>query len=92
MENSSHILTNRGCEHFPCHKTDAGGFNCLFCYCPLYFDGDCPGSPEYLTAGENNFKDCSGCDFPHRPENYERVIGRLAATLFGEKKSSGARL
>ncbi|GAB4390833.1 MAG: hypothetical protein Kow0025_25530 [Thermodesulfovibrionales bacterium] len=77
------VLTNRKCEYFPCHRTDAEVFNCLFCYCPLYFDPDCPGSPEYIQVRGGRVKDCSGCDFPHRAENYQEVVRRLAALLLG---------
>ena len=31
------FINHRKCEFFPCHETsDEDGFNCLFCYCPLY--------------------------------------------------------
>ena len=69
---------NRECEYFPCHPTDnPEEFNCLFCYCPLYVLGDF----KYLPNGR---KDCSGCLFPHRPENYDAITARyeeIAATM-----------
>jgi Zn-finger protein len=89
VEDASFYLSNKDCRYFPCHQTEAEGFNCLFCYCPLYYCADCPGSPEYLEVKGNVVKDCSRCDFPHRPENYERVIEYIAARLFrceGEEK------
>lgn len=69
------FFQNRACEYFPCHKVaNEENFNCLFCYCPLYALGrKCGGN---FTYSENGFKDCSGCAFPHRRENYERVVSR----------------
>ena len=34
----------------------------------------CGGNFRYT---ENGIKDCSGCLFPHRRENYDRVIARF---------------
>ena len=68
---------NPKCEFFPCHEgADEERFNCLFCYCPLYcLGGRCGGAFRYL---ENGVKDCSGCLYPHLPENYDAVTGRLS--------------
>ncbi|MCL2170513.1 MAG: cysteine-rich small domain-containing protein [Defluviitaleaceae bacterium] len=76
MENSYRYFCNEDCQYFPCHEMPReAGFNCLFCYCPLYALGrDCGGDFDY-SAG---IKDCSGCDLPHRPEKYDYIIGRLA--------------
>ena len=70
------FFQNTQCEFFPCHKTGhPGDFSCLFCYCPLYALGrGCGGNFRYT---ENGIKDCSGCLFPHRRENYDRVIARF---------------
>lgn len=67
------FFQNRECEFFPCHKTACEeDFSCLFCYCPLYALGDqCGGGFVYTESG---FKDCSACTFPHRRENYGRVL------------------
>ena len=67
---------NKECEYFPCHKgADPEDFNCLFCFCPLYFaPGDCGG--EY-TLLPNGIKDCSSCLFPHKRENYGALLQRL---------------
>lgn len=73
MENSYRFFENKECKYFPCHKGLAD-FNCLFCYCPLYSREDCPGSSGYLERGGQKLKDCTGCAFPHRPENYDKVI------------------
>ncbi len=64
------------CEYFPCHPgADPESFNCLFCYCPLYSLGTrCGGAFTLLPGG---IKDCSGCLFPHRRENYGEVLRRL---------------
>lgn len=79
MEHSSRFFQNAACAHFPCHS-QAGPepFNCLFCYCPLYFLEECPGAPRWTPQG---VKDCSACLFPHRPENYDAVIARLSAAI-----------
>lgn len=74
------FFSNRECEYFPCHATDdPDNFNCLFCYCPLYALGRrCGGNFKYL---ENGCKDCSGCDFPHRRENYALINERFGELL-----------
>ena len=74
------FFQNRACEFFPCHKgVDASDFNCLFCYCPLYALGKhCGGQFTYTAQG---IKDCSNCTFPHRRENYARVLERYKDIL-----------
>ena len=69
------FFQNRGCPFFPCHKGVAEkDFNCLFCYCPLYALGEsCGGSFRYTASG---VKSCENCAFPHRRENYEKVLAR----------------
>ena len=69
------FFQNRACEYFPCHKgVDEKDFNCLFCYCPLYALGKaCGGACSYTPSG---FKSCMGCAFPHRRENYDKVLAR----------------
>lgn len=64
---------NRECEYFPCHAgADPENFSCIFCYCPLYALGDrCGGAYKYTESG---FKDCSGCQIPHKRENYGRIL------------------
>ena len=73
MENSHRFFENRECRYFPCHK-GLKDFNCLFCYCPMYNLEHCPGNPRFIDKGERKIKDCSDCTFPHKPENYEKVI------------------
>ncbi len=70
------FFQHKDCEYFPCHKTEhPENFNCLFCYCPLYALGrKCGGNFRY---NEKGIKDCSGCLFPHRKENFDRVIAKF---------------
>ena len=70
-------FSHKECEFFPCHKCDdVDNFNCLFCYCPLYFLGDkCGGNSKYLP---NGIKDCSNCMLPHKRENYDYIIGKFS--------------
>ena len=79
------FFQNRSCEYFPCHKgADSDNFNCLFCYCPLYALGDrCGGNFRYT---ENGVKDCSNCLHPHRRENYEKIMDKMALVLEMAKK------
>lgn len=74
-------FSHRECEYYPCHKgADPDHFNCLFCYCPLYLLGrECGGEFKFLA---NGVKDCSDCQFPHRPENYEKVVEKLQQKIF----------
>lgn len=80
MEEKYRFFAHRECEFFPCHPgADPDRFNCLFCYCPLYCLGkNCGGS---FTILENGIKDCSGCLFPHLPENYQAVNSRYQEIL-----------
>ena len=73
---SSRFMSNRKCEYFPCHKTDdEDGFNCLFCYCPLYALGDrCGGRFRYT---EDGIKDCSDCLIPHGRNAYDHMMERM---------------
>lgn len=72
----STFFTNRDCEYFPCHAdVPEQEFNCMFCFCPLYERGDaCGGDFVYTATGK---KDCSGCVFPHRRENYPLMLEKL---------------
>lgn len=67
---------HKECEFFPCHDhIPEGDFNCMFCFCPLYVLGEkCKGNFKIL---ENGWKDCSACSYPHRKENYDKVIETL---------------
>ena len=77
MDNSFRFFSNRECEYFPCHETsNPERFNCLFCYCPLYFLADCGGRFTLLPSG---LKDCTNCRLPHTPEGYDHIVDRLKA-------------
>ena len=73
MENSHRFFENKDCRYFPCHPGN-GDFNCLFCYCPLYHSNDCPGNPAYKEKEGKRIKVCTDCDFPHSPENYDKIM------------------
>lgn len=76
MENSYRYFENRECQYFPCHA-GLESINCLFCYCPMYPKGKCPGNPEYIEVNGKMIKSCSNCTFPHRPENYDIIVANL---------------
>lgn len=77
--NSYRFFQNKDCKFFPCHEVqDEDDFNCLFCYCPLYLDDNCIGSPEYIITGRGQrIKDCSSCLVVHSLEMYDKVIAHL---------------
>lgn len=85
MENSYRYFENRECQYFPCHK-GIQEFNCLFCYCPLYHKEKCPGNPTYIEKVGWTIKVCTNCTFPHRPENYDVVIGILKGNNISSKE------
>ena len=81
-KNRHSFFCNNECKYFPCHKMsdnniqENNNFNCLFCYCPLYFMGDkCGGNFKY--SGDKNIKDCKDCNLPHIPEYYDVIISKL---------------
>lgn len=69
-------FSHTACEYFPCHEgADPADFNCLFCFCPLYYrDGACPGNPSFL---DNGVKDCSACTYPHKRAHYQDIMKLL---------------
>ncbi|MHC1791583.1 cysteine-rich small domain-containing protein [Solidesulfovibrio sp.] len=74
MPNSHRFFRNDQCRYFPCHAgADPATFNCLFCFCPLYFLKDCGGDSET----RHGVKDCTPCLRPHRPEGYDQILARL---------------
>ena len=79
MKESYRFYQNKACEYFPCHPVDdPDSFNCLFCYCPLYLQEKCLGSPEWILSGKGQkIKDCSNCMVVHRPEMYDKVLAQL---------------
>lgn len=91
QEEKYRFFQHRDCEYFPCHEgVPPEEFNCLFCYCPLYPLGTrCGGNWEYTDRG---IKSCLHCGFPHRRENYEKILERfpeLAALAAPEGDSHG---
>ncbi|MDO4961744.1 MAG: cysteine-rich small domain-containing protein [Eubacteriales bacterium] len=83
MENSSKYFENRACSYYPCHKgTDE--LNCLFCYCPLYNIENCPGSPKWMEKNGGRLKVCTDCVFPHRAENYDKIMAILKLAAAGK--------
>lgn len=78
-DNSSRFFKNTACSYFPCHKDlDTNEFNCLFCYCPLYSREVCPGNPTFIKKEDGRtVKRCTDCTFPHRAENYDRIMNLL---------------
>ena len=72
MESSYRYFENKKCQYYPCHA-DIDHINCLFCYCPLYTQENCPGTYQYLhMTCETN------CTFPHKAENYDSIIQLLS--------------
>lgn len=88
-EKHSHkYFRNADCEYFPCHEVeDDSYFNCMFCFCPLYFLEDCGGTPRYTNEG---VKDCTPCTRPHARGGYERIVERLKAEL-AERRKQGSQ-
>ena len=80
MKNSHCFFENKECKYFPCHE-GVDDFNCLFCYCPLYHLENCPGNPIYKEKEDRKMKVCKNCTFPHKPENYDVVVGRIKTVL-----------
>jgi len=71
------------CEYFSeCHNGEEK--NCLFCFCPLYYFTECPGTPEITDCG---IRDCRNCFYPHKKENYEEIIAILKE--YNEKLARG---
>lgn len=79
MENSYSFFNNGDCKYMPCHKgIKQEDLNCLFCFCPMNTYEDCLGNPNYIKKSDGRtVKDCSGCDFPHRAENYKQIMEYL---------------
>ena len=83
MKHSYRYFQNKECEYFPCHKIkDDENFNCLFCYCPLYFLENCGGNCKTITG----IKDCSECMIPHGEKGYDYIIGKIVES--NSKKTS----
>ena len=72
-KNSSRFFQNRDCEYFPCHEIeDIEDFNCLFCFCPLYYLGEnCGGDFSVSKSGK---KSCVNCARPHKKGGYDDIM------------------
>lgn len=77
MKNSYSFYSNKECVYYPCHK-ELDVFNCMFCFCPLYSYINCLGTPKYIDSKDGTVKDCSECLFPHRAENYNKIVKFLS--------------
>ncbi|MBO6137791.1 MAG: metal-binding protein [Lachnospiraceae bacterium] len=80
MDNSFRFFENKDCEFYPCHK-NIEHINCLFCYCPFYFQESCPGTPEYIEKNGRRIRVCTDCNFIHEPDNYPNIIKELRNSL-----------
>lgn len=74
--NSHQFFANRECKYYPCHA-GIEEMNCLFCYCPLYRLEACPGNPVYKEKEGKTIKVCTNCTFPHKAENYQKILELL---------------
>lgn len=74
MKNNYRFFQNKECEYFPCHKIkNDENFNCLFCYCPLYFLEECGGNCKLY----NGVKDCTDCLIPHGEKGYDYIVQKI---------------
>lgn len=74
MESSYKFYNNKGCHYLPCHKVNnVDEFNCMFCYCPLYFFDECGGNYK----DKSGIKDCSDCLIPHSSKGYDYINQKI---------------
>lgn len=86
MDNSHRFFCNRDCQYFPCHTTSKPEeFNCLFCFCPLYFFDECGGNYRILESG---VKDCTNCLIPHVPRGYDHILAKLKERIADVKRDT----
>jgi len=86
MKNSSKFFNNYECEYYPCHKNKKNDeLNCLFCFCPLYYL-KCPGNYKILSVGDKKIKDCMDCNFPHIPDNYDKIMEIIKGGIYDREK------
>lgn len=79
MKDPEKFFSNRECRFFPCHEgIDEAEFNCLFCYCPLYFTGEECGGDFVIKDG---VKSCINCKRPHIAENFEEINKALKSFI-----------
>ena len=87
VKHSFNFFQNKDCGYFPCHEIEnEDNFNCLFCYCPLYFLGEkCGGNFKKVGINEE-IKDCSNCLLPHKKENYNYIVLKASENIEQFKK------
>ena len=69
------FFSHKACEYFPCHEgINPEHFNCLFCYCPLYFVEECGGNYTFTKHGK---KDCTNCILPHEADKFDFITDKL---------------
>jgi len=74
VEHSYRFYRNTACKYMPCHKVNnVEEFNCLFCYCPLYFLKECGGNYSI----KDGIKDCTNCLIPHVPKGYDYINKKI---------------
>lgn len=74
IDNSFRYYKNLDCKYFPCHKVESSEvFNCMFCYCPLYFLKECGGYYK-ISSG---IKDCTDCIIPHKYSGYDYINKKI---------------
>lgn len=73
MNNSYRFFENKECKYYPCHQ-NIENVNCLFCYCPMYNYENCLGNNKYIEKNGKRIKVCTDCTFPHKADNYDKVI------------------
>lgn len=75
MESSYRFFENKDCQYYPCH-TDMEHINCLFCYCPLYTQANCPGTYRYLNVD---------CEATCEPKEITKQISQVHSTINDRK-------
>ena len=43
----------------------------------MYQYEDCLGNGKYIEKNGRRIKNCTGCTFPHKPENYKAIMNFL---------------
>ena len=74
MENSYKYFKNTDCKYFPCHKGLSDDLIVCFVIVLCIVCQNCPGSKTYIEKNGKKIKVCTDCTFPHRPENYDKII------------------
>lgn len=76
MSENYKFFQNKSCEFFPCHKLqNIEDFNCLFCFCPVYYLTECGGKFSYT---EDGIKSCENCIIPHVKETgYSFILNKI---------------